>query len=70
MDNPTIISHCAIAAVSMRIVPNQDIADICAQFKYYVCDIFNHLKSDNRIKVIICKQYVWADSILTYLAID
>jgi di- and tripeptidase len=53
MDNPTVISHCATATVSMRIVPNQAISDICAQFKCYVSDTFSQLKSDNRIKVDI-----------------
>lgn len=52
MDNPTIISHCATATVSMRTVPNQDISDICAQFKYYMRETFDQLKSGNQIKVI------------------
>jgi di- and tripeptidase len=53
IDNPTIISHYATAAVSMRIVPNQDITDICDTFKHYVCQIFQKLKSDNQISVSI-----------------
>lgn len=51
IDNPTIISHYATAAVSMRIVPNQDITDICDSFKHYVCQVFQQLKSDNKIAV-------------------
>lgn len=53
IDNPTIISHYATAAVSMRIVPNQDITDICDSFKHYVCQVFQQLKSDNGIAVRI-----------------
>lgn len=51
ISNPTIISHYAKAAVSMRIVPNQTIAEICDSFKQYVCQTFQKLKSDNRISV-------------------
>lgn len=53
IDNPTIISHYATAAVSMRIVPNQDITDICDSFKHYVCQVFQQLKSDNKIAIEI-----------------
>lgn len=51
IDNPTIISHYATSAVSMRIVPNQGISEICDSFKIYVRKIFERLKSDNRISV-------------------
>ncbi|GAA5805297.1 hypothetical protein HPULCUR_010812 [Helicostylum pulchrum] len=53
MDNPTIISHCATSAVSMRIVPNQSITEICSKFEKYVRHIFNNLKSENRISIKI-----------------
>ena len=51
IDNPTIISHYATAAISMRIVPNQGISDICDRFRRHVCQVFRQLKSDNRISV-------------------
>ncbi|KAI7877892.1 uncharacterized protein EV154DRAFT_545778 [Mucor mucedo] len=51
--NPTIISHYATSAVSMRIVPNQGITEICDAFKMYVRKIFERLKSDNRISIKI-----------------
>lgn len=52
--NPTIISHYATSAVSMRIVPNQGITEICDSFKIYVRKIFERLKSDNQISVSFC----------------
>lgn len=51
MDNPTIISHCARSAVSMRIVPNQSITEICRTFEKYVRHTFQNLKSENDISV-------------------
>ncbi|KAI9351897.1 hypothetical protein BD770DRAFT_393563 [Pilaira anomala] len=53
MDNPTIISHCARSAVSMRIVPNQSITEICRTFEKYVRHTFQNLKSENNISIEI-----------------
>lgn len=50
-NNPTIIPRRAQAAVSMRIVPDQDIGDICTRFSEYVQEVFGRLKTDNRIEV-------------------
>ncbi|KAK4514768.1 60S ribosomal protein L17B [Mucor velutinosus] len=53
VNNPTIISNSVTATISMRIVPNQEISDICNNLKIYVYQIFDQLKSDNQIKVDI-----------------
>ena len=51
VNNPTIISNSVTATISMRIVPNQEISEICNNFKMYAYQIFDQLKSDNQIKV-------------------
>ncbi|KAL9544998.1 hypothetical protein MBANPS3_007346 [Mucor bainieri] len=53
VNNPTIISNSVTATISMRIVPNQEISDICNNLKIYAYQIFDQLKSDNQIKVDI-----------------
>ncbi|KAI8977252.1 WD40-repeat-containing domain protein [Mycotypha africana] len=54
INNPTIIPRSAKAAVSMRVVPDQDISDICKQFEHYVHSVFSKsTHSDNTISVII-----------------
>lgn len=54
INNPTIIPRSAQAAVSMRVVPDQTIADICAQFEDYVQKVFSEsTDSDNCISVTI-----------------
>ncbi|EPB87503.1 hypothetical protein HMPREF1544_05697 [Mucor circinelloides 1006PhL] len=53
VNNPTIISNSVTATISMRIVPNQEISEICNNFKMYAYQIFDQLKSDNQIKVDI-----------------
>ncbi|GAN06837.1 conserved hypothetical protein [Mucor ambiguus] len=53
VNNPTIISNSVTATISMRIVPNQEISDICNNLKTYAYQIFDRLKSDNQIKVDI-----------------
>lgn len=53
INNPTIIPRSAKAAVSMRVVPDQAISDICAQFEQYVEKVFNEGSSDNCISVTI-----------------
>lgn len=53
INNPTIIPRNAKAAVSMRVVPDQTITDICAQFEQYVKDVFEQSNSDNRISITI-----------------
>lgn len=49
--NPTIIPRCAKAFVSMRVVPDQTIADISSKFEQHVCRVFSDLQSDNVISV-------------------
>jgi di- and tripeptidase len=51
MNNPTIIPRCAKAAVSMRVVPDQDISEICKLFEDYVHNAFATTGSENDIKV-------------------
>ncbi|RCH87437.1 hypothetical protein CU098_007221, partial [Rhizopus stolonifer] len=54
INNPTIIPRSAQACVSMRVVPDQSITDICAQFEQYVTNVFHQdLASDNTIQVTI-----------------
>ncbi|KAI9275117.1 hypothetical protein EDC94DRAFT_8412 [Helicostylum pulchrum] len=53
INNPTIIPRNAKAAVSMRVVPDQTITDICGQFEKYVQDVFSQSNSDNRISITI-----------------
>ncbi|CEP18781.1 hypothetical protein [Parasitella parasitica] len=54
INNPTIIPRSAQAAVSMRVVPDQTITDICAQFEEYVKEVFSEsTESDNSISVTI-----------------
>ncbi|KAI8330555.1 hypothetical protein BD560DRAFT_416277 [Blakeslea trispora] len=54
INNPTIIPRSAQACVSMRVVPDQAISDICTQFSDYVNTVFSkELKSDNVIEVTI-----------------
>jgi di- and tripeptidase len=54
INNPTIIPRSAKAAVSMRVVPDQTISDICAQFEEYVRKVFSECaESDNNISVTI-----------------
>ncbi|KAI9305332.1 hypothetical protein BJ944DRAFT_161937, partial [Cunninghamella echinulata] len=53
MNNPTIIPRRASAAVSMRIVPDQDISEICQLFKNYVQEAFAATGSENDISIDI-----------------
>ncbi|KAI9476215.1 MAG: hypothetical protein EXX96DRAFT_601897 [Benjaminiella poitrasii] len=54
VNNPTIIPRSAKAAVSMRVVPDQTISDICAQFEQYIREVFaENVLSDNKISVAI-----------------
>ncbi|CEP13700.1 hypothetical protein [Parasitella parasitica] len=53
VNHPTVISNSVTATISMRIVPNQEISDICNNLKLYVYQIFDQLKSDNGIQVDI-----------------
>ncbi|CAG8525543.1 4253_t:CDS:10 [Racocetra fulgida] len=50
-NNVTVIPRSAKAAVSMRIVPDQDLEEIAANFVEYVELVFGELKTDNTIKV-------------------
>lgn len=53
INNPTIIPRNAKAAVSMRVVPDQSISEICTQFEQYVKNVFSESNSDNEISVTI-----------------
>lgn len=66
IDNPTIISNSVTATISMRIVPNQEISDICNNFKLYAYQIFNQLKSDNQIQVLSSNQNIHSSINITY----
>jgi di- and tripeptidase len=51
LNNPTIIPRQATAAISMRIVPDQDINVICEQFKRFVENTAQSLGTDNKVTV-------------------
>lgn len=51
LNNPTIIPRQATAAISMRIVPDQDIDVICEQFKLFVENTAQSLGTDNKVTV-------------------
>ncbi|ORZ15957.1 hypothetical protein BCR42DRAFT_416210 [Absidia repens] len=53
MNNPTIIPRSAKAAVSMRVVPDQDISQICQHFEEYVRKAFAATGSENDIEIDI-----------------
>lgn len=50
LNNPTIIPRQAEAAVSMRIVPDQDLDTICEHFKSHVERTAQALGTDNKVK--------------------
>ncbi|KAL1918753.1 uncharacterized protein VTP21DRAFT_2775 [Calcarisporiella thermophila] len=50
-NNPTVIPRSARAAVSMRVVPDQRLADVIEQFKQYVQLQFTELESNNSLKI-------------------
>jgi acetylornithine deacetylase/succinyl-diaminopimelate desuccinylase-like protein len=50
LNNPTIIPRQAKAAVSMRIVPDQDLETICEHFKSHVERTAKALGTDNEVK--------------------
>ncbi|CAO3701846.1 unnamed protein product [Rhizopus stolonifer] len=53
INNPTIIPRSAQACVSMRMVPDQSIPEICRQFSEYIQQLFLECESDNKISVDI-----------------
>ncbi|KAG0173539.1 hypothetical protein DFQ28_002157 [Apophysomyces sp. BC1034] len=53
VNNPTIIPRCATAAVSTRVVPDQDITEICEKFEQYVKQTFDAIQSENKISIEI-----------------
>ncbi|CAG8844808.1 26379_t:CDS:2, partial [Racocetra persica] len=58
-NNVTVIPRSAKAAVSMRIVPDQDLEEIAANFVEYVELVFGDLKTDNTIKITINSLADW-----------
>lgn len=66
IDNPTIISNSVTATISMRIVPNQEISDICNNLKLYAYQIFNQLKSDNQIQVLANNRNIQSSTNIAY----
>ncbi|KAG1226404.1 hypothetical protein G6F35_002934 [Rhizopus arrhizus] len=53
VNNPTIIPRSAKASVSMRVVPDQSIYELCSQFSDYIDQLFVECNSDNKIRVDI-----------------
>jgi di- and tripeptidase len=49
--NRTVIPRSAKASVSMRIVPDQEVADITRSFEEYVRKVFGGLDTENEIEV-------------------
>jgi acetylornithine deacetylase/succinyl-diaminopimelate desuccinylase-like protein len=59
LNNPTIIPRQATAAISMRIVPDQDIHVICEQFELFVEKAAKSLGTDNKVTVIYRRFMNW-----------
>jgi hypothetical protein len=55
----TVISRSATAAVSLRIVPDQNIAEICQDFEAYTRNLFVKLNTDCELKITIRKTADW-----------
>lgn len=55
-DNATIIPRLAKAALSLRLVPNQEASDVAASLKQYLQDQFSKLESSNNLTVTIDHQ--------------
>ncbi|KAL0088636.1 hypothetical protein F4703DRAFT_1734820, partial [Phycomyces blakesleeanus] len=53
INNPTIIPRNAKAVISMRVVPDQKISDICNSFQSYTKKVFQDSKTENMISVQI-----------------
>lgn len=49
--NRTVIPRSAKASVSMRIVPDQEVADITKSFEEHVREVFGQLGTENQIEV-------------------
>lgn len=49
--NRTVIPRSAKASVSMRIVPDQEVADITKSFEEHVRQVFGQLDTENQIEV-------------------
>lgn len=49
--NRTVIPRSAKASVSMRIVPDQEVADITKSFEEHVRNVFGQLDTENEIEV-------------------
>ncbi|KAJ2956566.1 hypothetical protein NQZ79_g7593 [Umbelopsis isabellina] len=58
LNNPTIIPRQAEAAVSMRIVPDQDLETICEHFKSHVERTAEALGTDNEVKASLLGAYM------------
>lgn len=52
--NRTVIPRSAKASVSMRIVPDQEVADITKSFEEHVRNVFGQLDTENEIEVMHC----------------
>ncbi|KAI9032812.1 WD40-repeat-containing domain protein [Phycomyces nitens] len=53
INNPTVIPRNARAVISMRVVPDQSISDICDSFKSYTEKVFQETRTENKILVQI-----------------
>lgn len=55
----TLIPKAAKATVSIRIVPNQTLADVCKQFQEFVLNVYSTLETTNKIQVNIGNKADW-----------
>jgi di- and tripeptidase len=55
-DNASIIPRLAKAAISMRLVPNQEAAKVAEMFKWYLQAEFDKLESNNKLTITIDHQ--------------
>jgi di- and tripeptidase len=52
-ENSTIIPHKAWAAISLRLVPNQEADEIAEDIEYFLKERFQQLETTNKLRVII-----------------
>lgn len=57
--NNTVIPKSATAAVSMRIVPDQQLADVIVNYQRFVMDCFVQLKSRNQFSMTVGHRADW-----------
>jgi di- and tripeptidase len=55
----TVIPRTARAIVSMRLVPDQELLDICQKFEQHVCAVFGRLRSKNGLTITVGHRAEW-----------